>query len=157
MPAPATVGAVATDDAIRSINESFERIAVAARRAGRSAAQQFDAELQPATWAVLREVLRVGRVQPHALAETMSMDRSAISRHLKDLRERGLVQAERDEQDARATWVSLTPEAAARAEAVIGTRRRGLHERLDAWDPDDLERFAELLERFADPVWLRQA
>ncbi len=157
MPAPATVGAVATEDAIRSINESFERIAVAARRAGRSAAQQFDADLQPVTWAVLREVLRAGRVQPHALAETMSMDRSAVSRHLKDLRERGLLQHERDEQDARSTWVSLTPEAAARADAVVLERRLGLRERLDAWDPDDLERFAQLLDRFADPVWLRQA
>ena len=157
MTAPATVGAVATDDAIRSINESFERIAVAARRAGRSAAQQFDADLQPATWAVLREVLRAGRVQPHVLADTMSMDRSAVSRHLKDLRERGLVQTERDEQDARGTWVSLTTEATARAEAVVGERRRSLHDRLAAWDPDELDRFAGLLERFADPVWLRQA
>ena len=155
MTAPATVGAVDTDEAVRSINESFERLAMAARRAGRDAAARFDADLQPATWAVFREVLRGGRVQPHGLASSLSMDKSAVSRHLKELRERDLVAVERDGHDARATWVSATPSAAARAETVLAARRAGLQHWLAAWDAEDLDRFAVLLDRFADPDWLR--
>ncbi|MFD1722058.1 MarR family winged helix-turn-helix transcriptional regulator [Amnibacterium endophyticum] len=147
---------MATDDAIRTIEGSFERIAVAARRAGRSIAQRFDPELQPAAWAVLRELLRGGPMQPHALAAAMSMDRSAISRLLKELRERGLIEAERDEQDGRSQWISVTPAARARAEAVLADRRQRLHEHLSAWDEGDLDRFAVLLDRFADPEWLSE-
>lgn len=156
MTAAATVSGVETGEAIRSINESFERLATAARRAGRSAAAVFDAELQPAAWSVFREVLRSGRVQPHSLAASLSMDRSAVSRHLKELRERGLIEAERDEQDARSTWVRAEPAAAERAEAVLSARRAALQQRLGTWDPADLDRFAVLLDRFADPDWLRE-
>lgn len=148
---------MATDEAIRSIEGSFERIASAARRSGRTIAQRFDADLQPAAWALLRELLRGGPQQPHVLAATLSMDRSAISRLLKDLRERGLVQGERDEQDGRAMWISVTPAAAERAEAVLTERRARLHERLSMWDEGDLDRFALLLDRFADPQWLSEA
>ncbi|WP_375400020.1 MarR family winged helix-turn-helix transcriptional regulator [uncultured Amnibacterium sp.] len=145
-----------TDDAIRSINESFDRLGAAVRRSAREAAEQLHPGLQPAALPLFREVLREGRMQPHVLATRLGMDKGAVSRHLKELREQGLVQAERDETDARAIWISATPDAVQRAEAGWAIRQSALHTRLASWDPDDLDRFAVLLDRFADPEWLRE-
>jgi DNA-binding MarR family transcriptional regulator len=148
----ATVGAVETEDAIRSISESFERLALSARRSMRQAAAELAADLPPSAWAVLREVLRSERVQASTIITTLGMDKSAVSRHLKELRAHGLVDAERDERDARNVWVLPTPLARERAAAIRAGQQERLRALLGTWEPHDLERFAVLLDRFAEPA-----
>jgi len=150
-----TVKAVDTAEAIRSINTSFERLARSARQTARAAAARFDTQLQPASWSVFREVLRTGPVQANALAADLGMDKSAVSRHLKELRGRGLVSARRDERDARVVWLSATPEAAERAAAANEEWSRRLREFLGTWDPQEVESFAVLLARFSEAESLR--
>lgn len=147
-----TVGAVDTDDAIRSISKSFDRIASSARRTIRRAASRLAADLQPAAWPVFREVVRGGRVQATAIVASLGMDKSAVSRHVKELREHGLVDAERDEQDARVVWITPTPVALDRVAEVMAEQQAVLRAAFTGWPPDDLERFAVLLERFSLPT-----
>ncbi len=140
---------VDTEEAIRSITESFERLAVGARHSVRSAAARLSPDLQPAAWPVFREVARTGRIQASAIVSTLGMDKSAVSRHLKELREQGLVEAERDDQDARIVWISPTPLAIRQSAAVFEDRQSRLRSTLTGWSPEDLERFAVLLDRLA--------
>jgi DNA-binding MarR family transcriptional regulator len=145
-------GSVSTDDAVRSVNDSLERLATAARHASRRAASRFEVDLQPAAWSVFREVLRGGRVQPNTVAADLGMDKSAVSRHLKELRTRGMVSADRDERDARVVWISATPRAVVQAAAANeewNARLRGL---LGRWNPEEAEAFAVLLARFSEAV-----
>ncbi|WP_375387545.1 MarR family winged helix-turn-helix transcriptional regulator [uncultured Amnibacterium sp.] len=141
-----------TDAAIRSVDESFERIAVGARRSIRRAAGELAADLPPSAWPVLREVLRAGRVQAGTIIGSLGMDKSAVSRHLKELREHGLVDAERDEHDGRSIWIRPTPLAIERSATILAGQQDRLRDLLEAWEPGDLERFADLLHRFAELV-----
>lgn len=144
-----TVAAMDTDVAIRSISESFDRIATGARRTIRAATAQLSDGLQPAAWPVFREVVRAERIQASTIVTTLGMDKSAVSRHLKELREHGLVDAERDEHDARAFWISPTPAALARLATVVDAQQGLVRDELETWEREDVERFAELLARFA--------
>ena len=148
----ATVGAVDTDEAIRSINDSFERLVLGARRYARRASGELAQDLPPAAWPVFREVLRCERVQAGAIVHALGMDKSAVSRHIKDLREHGLLDAERDEHDARAWWLTVTPEAQARMASIVAGQQERLRGQLASWAPEDLERFAVLLDRFSTPA-----
>ena len=145
----ATVAGVETDEAIRTISESFDRIATGARRSVRASATELAEGLQPAAWPVFREVVRAERIQASTIIATLGMDKSAVSRHLKELREHGLVDAERDDHDARVFWISPTPLALARLAVVVETQQARLREGLDTWEPEDVERFARLLARFS--------
>lgn len=147
----ATVGAVDTDDAIRSINESFDRLASGARRTVRRAAARLAGDLQPAAWPVFREVVRGERVQASAIVAALGMDKSAVSRHIRELREHGLVDAERDERDARIVWITPTPLALTKVAEVMADQQARLRATLASWSEPDLERFALLLERFSLP------
>ena len=144
-----TVSAVETDDAIRTIIESFDRIFVGVRRTVRIAVAALGPDVQPAAWPVFREVVRAERVQATTLVTTLGMDKSAVSRHIKELRELGLVEAVRDADDARVVWVSPSAAGRVRIAEVFAGQQRRLRAQLEPWPEDDVARFAELLARFS--------
>ncbi len=148
----ASVSTMATEEAIRSIGDSFDGIAIGVRRSVRIAAAELGTDIQPAAWAVFREVVRTGRVQANTIVGQLGMDKSAVSRHLKELRERGLVDAQRDEDDARAVWISPTPAALERFAHIVRLQQGRLGGALADWPAEDVERFARLLERFSHAV-----
>lgn len=145
----ATVADMDADEAIRAISESFDRLATGARRTVRASATQLADGLQPAAWPVFREVVRAERIQASTIVGLLGMDKSAVSRHLKELRELGLVDTRRDDQDARVMWLTATPLARTRLAAVIETQQGRIREALGTWEPEDVERFARLLARFS--------
>ena len=145
----ATVGAVDSEAAIRSINDSFERLAIGARRSIRSAAAMLAPDLQPAAWPVFGRIIRAERIQASTIVSSLGMDKSAVSRHVKELRALGLVDVERDEHDARVLWITPTPLALGRAATVLEDQRTKLRGALETWSAADVERFAELLDRFS--------
>jgi DNA-binding MarR family transcriptional regulator len=135
--------------------ESMERSVWSLFRAARGfagAAPGGFGDLQPAGWGVLRHVLVAAPVQPGAIAEAVGMDKSAVSRQLKALRDLGLVSMRRDDDDARVVLVEPTAEARHRARAVSETVRRGYARAVADWEPDEIERFAADLARFTAAV-----
>jgi len=92
---------------------------------------------------------RHGPVRISDLATELNLDISTVSRQLKALAERGLVQKAVDEEDARASRVELT-DAGRTALTALRRRRHELLERaLASWD---LERRGALVELLGDLV-----
>jgi DNA-binding MarR family transcriptional regulator len=86
------------------------------RRATRALTQLYDdlmapSELRVTQFSLLRTLLRSGRSTLSDLAETLLLDRTALSRTLDPLAERGFVAIEAG-RDARTREVSLTPAGA---------------------------------------------
>lgn len=84
------------------------------RKASRRISQMYDRELAPHDLTVTQFGLLVQlRARPGvavgALAESMVMDATTVSRNLRPLERRGLVAAEADRDDGRVRKLKLTP------------------------------------------------
>jgi DNA-binding MarR family transcriptional regulator len=108
----------------------------------------FHAGLQPGAFAVARWLRTAGPSPAGGIATGLLMDKSSVSRHLRVLREEGLVSDEPDPADRRSTIVSLTPLAEERLAQVRRSTRGRLQNRLDAWDTAEVEQLAAVLHRF---------
>lgn len=139
---------------IQSIEQSFGSLFRFVKANMHASAAQLDPELQPAAWSVLRHLLRESPVTGGALASALGVDKSVVSRQLKDLREKGFVETTPSAEDARVSLVAPTALAIEKAGAIFEQARNRYTDFLDTWSPEDLAEFARLLERFshiADP------
>lgn len=92
--------------------------------------------------ALLREPLRLS-----ALAEVLELDASTVSRQVRHLEDRGLLERAGDPDDGRASRVSLSPEGRHRLETGGRRRRELIAALLDDWPEADREQLRDLLTR----------
>ena len=83
------------------------------------------------------------------LAGLLGLELSTVSRRVKVLEDRGLVEREVSPTDRRTSLLRLTPEGRQLFEALSSSWREMLTEVLADWDPVSVEVFAELFDRFA--------
>ena len=86
------------------------------------------------------------------LAELLGLEISTVSRRVKALEDRGLVERESSPTDRRASLLRLTPDGRELFEKLSTSWREMLAEVLEDWDPFSIEIFAELFGRFADAL-----
>lgn len=94
------------------------------RKAVRRVSQLYDTALAPCglratQWSILIHVGRAGRPTQAQLAESLSLDRSALAHNLKPLERDGLIESIRDERDRRSRLVMLTPAGRAKVEESL--------------------------------------
>jgi DNA-binding MarR family transcriptional regulator len=87
------------------------------------------------------------RVRMSELAKLVGTTPPTVTKLIKDLEGKGLIDRTPDEQDGRASIVSLTEEGRRIAEAITGARLEALRQVMDDWSDDDLERLTVLFER----------
>lgn len=141
---------------IDALEVAFSRLGpiVKARMLGN--ATSIHPELRPAGWHVLRVVLHGAKgvpEEPVTVGEIIAvtgMDKSVVSRQLRDLKEWGLVTVTRSEEDARMFVVTPTPLAKERKRAAAKQQREDYRRFLSSWEREDVERLTELLMRLAD-------
>lgn len=142
------------DEIIESIEQSFARLFTVVKASLREAAAVLGPDVQPAAWTVLRYVVRAAPTQPGPIAVATGMDKSAVSRQLRELRERGLITVEPSTSDARAMLVRPTEDGSRRVASVRDEWSRRFRELLGTWSEDELTTFAVLLDRFTvDGPW----
>lgn len=107
-------------------------------------------ELQPAGYKILAALVHIGPCQAGVLAETLSTDKSVMSRQVRCMQEYGLIESRVDEHDARARVIAATAEAAARVEHARAQNTRLFRDELRSWPADDLVRFASMVERICE-------
>jgi DNA-binding MarR family transcriptional regulator len=89
-----------------------------------------------------------GTVTVSELAELLNLELSTVSRRVRVLEERQLVERAPG-TDRRMSYLRLTPEGARMFSALEKGWRLMLSEVVAEWDPADVARFAELFTRFA--------
>jgi len=138
-------------EALAEVEEQMMRLAAYVRGAVREAATHIDPALQPFGLKILRMLRRCGPTHASALAESMEVDRSVISRQARLLEELGLLELAADPADGRARFLAATPLAIEKMSAVPGGDKSFIHARLAGWPEADLHEFARFLERLNSP------
>lgn len=95
---------------------------------------------------------RLGLVGPCTVSELaggLGLELSTVSRRVKALEARGLVERRTDDHDRRISHLDLSPSGRAMFDALSAGWRDMLGEALAGWDPADLVTFATLFARFA--------
>ena len=82
------------------------------------------------------------------LAELFRLDVSTVNRQIGALRRKGLVERIADPAGGVAQLLRPTRKGLARLRADRATRHRQIGQVLETWDPEDVDRFQELLARF---------
>ena len=105
-------------------------------------------ELQPASYLLLAHLVEQGARRASTIAETLCIDKGALSRQLHHLGELGLVDRNPDPDDGRATLVSASADAVRRLDDVAKESRQWFDQRLGDWSDDEIADFARDLARY---------
>lgn len=105
-------------------------------------------ELDYSLLPVLRVLCEGGPARHTVLAERLLLDASTVSRKIRQLEERSLVQVSPDAADGRARQVELLPTGVAALEQLLDRRRDVIADVLVRWPEDDRARLHALLDRF---------
>lgn len=97
---------------------------------------------------LLKTLVALGPTRSSALAAAIHSDPSTVSRQVAALVRDGLVERRADQDDGRASVLAATPAGLSLLEEQRRRMGISLARVVKDWDPDDLDRFVELLERF---------
>jgi DNA-binding MarR family transcriptional regulator len=134
-----------------SVLLDLERIVVASVAVTARALADVAPELTLVQWRVLVLVDRPGGIPVGSIAAALGTKIASASRLVGRLRQRGLVETRRSEDDARVVLVSMTAQGLDLRNRVVDRRRRELHAaiadaRLTPAAAPLLERMATVLE-----------
>lgn len=140
------------DDAVNTaaLLDDEEQMSVLAghiRLGMRNAALKIDPTLAPFGLKLLRLLAKSGPTPSSEVAEALFVDRSAVSRQVRQLEELGLIELHVDPEDGRARFLKLTPLAETKLAQVRQTDEVLIHKRLSTWPTPDLQQFAGYIAR----------
>jgi DNA-binding MarR family transcriptional regulator len=151
-PTAPTAARTATDDEIASVEEQLRRLFVRVRMVWKEAAAAVHPDLQPVGYKILSAIVHRGRLHAGAIAETLGIDKSVVSRQVKHLEALGLAQVVPDPEDGRARFVEATPTAITSVEQKRSRMQQKLYAQLRTWPGDDVDTLATLLGRLSNDV-----
>lgn len=122
------------------------------RRVIHERARAVHEDLQPSAYLLLAWLAEEGPVRASAVAESLGIDKGAISRQLHHLVDLGLVTREPDPADGRATLVTASDDAVRRMADVAAHRRKWMDEQLGDWSAAELGDFVDTLARYNDAL-----
>ncbi|MFD4421107.1 MarR family winged helix-turn-helix transcriptional regulator [Agromyces sp. NPDC058484] len=149
---PSSDTRTATDDEIAAVEEQLRLLFVRVRAVWKEAAAAVHPDLQPVGYKILSAVVHRGRMHAGAIAEALVIDKSVVSRQIKQLEALGLARSVADPDDRRARFIEATPAAI----GIIGRKgsrmQRQLYARLRTWPGADVDELARLLGRLTAEV-----
>jgi DNA-binding MarR family transcriptional regulator len=129
------------------------QLRVAVWRAARRMRHVSDVEISPSLHAALGTVERHGPITAGQLAKHEHVRKPTMTRTIRELVDRGLIERLPDPLDGRVTWLKVTPTGKA---LILHARRRTdvfltkRLQRLSAEERETLQRAAEILEQLAE-------
>lgn len=133
--------------------EVAAQLRVAVWRAARRMRRVSDVEISPTLHSALGSVEAHGPITAGKLANHEHVQKPTMTRTIRELVDRGLIERLPDPLDGRVTWLKVTPagktllQNARRRTDVFLTKRL---QRLSPEERDTLQRAAEILERLAE-------
>ncbi|MFJ2767593.1 MarR family winged helix-turn-helix transcriptional regulator [Streptomyces sp. NPDC087300] len=135
------------------------QVAVFARRAEQTrlgGVGQVRNSMDRAAYLLLNRLDKEGPMGVKALAASMGIDSSTVTRQVAPLVDTGLVKRTSHPEDGRAVVLQLSPRGQARLDEVRSSRRELMAELTQDWDPAERESFCALLTRFNSALSARQ-
>jgi DNA-binding MarR family transcriptional regulator len=130
-----------------------EAVLITLMQLGRRMRQRHQLDsVDPAAMPVLHMLRCCGRIRVTDLAGRLHLDASTVSRHVRQLEERGLIERTSDPADGRASQVALLPQGEKSLDAAMERRRADIAQVLAGWPASDRARLGELMSRFADDL-----
>ncbi|MEU2896076.1 MarR family transcriptional regulator [Streptomyces sp. NPDC006967] len=151
---PTAVGDTGLLDTLQHEVALFARRAEQTRLGGVS---QVRNSMDRAAYLLLNRLDKEGPMGVKALAASMGIDSSTVTRQVAPLVDTGLVKRTSHPEDGRAVVLQLSPRGQARLEEVRSSRRRLMAELTDDWEPEEREAFCTLLTRFNGALSSRMA
>lgn len=111
-------------------------------------AARFDSSMQPAAFLIIRWLFSFGSTSAAHLADSTAMDRSSVSRLVKQLENLGYVKREVDPNDRRGILLSLTELGRTNTIDALKEKESTFYERISNWDNDQLTDFIAMLRLF---------
>jgi len=145
-----STAAIGVAEAILEVEEQMSTLGHHIRAKAKRAALLIDPALPPFGLKLLRLLARLGPTHASVAADILDVDRSIISRHVKQLEELGLIELRVDEKDGRARFLVVTPSALERLTAAVGTGQTLMHDALEGWAEADLHQLAGYIKRLND-------
>ncbi|MFC4455886.1 MarR family transcriptional regulator [Deinococcus sonorensis] len=106
-----------------------------------------DFELTRPQYSVLRLLLEQGPLTAQAISAQMGVTPANLTGPIDRLEAAGLLQRQRDDQDRRCVYLSLTQEGRARAEQVVPDLRQLVQQLFRALNPQELDALNHALGR----------
>ena len=106
----------------------------------------------PGAFPVLHHLAAAGSSRQGPLAESLGLDASTVSRHVRALAQDGLVRAERDPDDGRATVLAVTGAGMQSLADRLQAHRRTLQEATAGFTPHERRELVRLLQKLADAL-----
>lgn len=135
-------------------------VALFARRAEQTrlgGVGQVRNSMDRAAYLLLNRLDKEGPMGVKALAASMGIDSSTVTRQVAPLVDTGLVKRTSHPEDGRAVVLQLSPRGVARLEEVRSSRRQLMAELTRDWAPEEREVFCALLTRFNGALSARTA
>jgi DNA-binding MarR family transcriptional regulator len=104
-----------------------------------------DDDIDPAAIPLLFTLQCSGPVRLSDLAGRTRLDASTVSRHARQLEERGFLSRSEDPDDRRASRVTLSPDGERALAEAMERRRNRIRDTLSTWDDADRESLKTLL------------
>ncbi|HSE09569.1 MAG TPA: MarR family transcriptional regulator [Nocardioidaceae bacterium] len=130
-----------------------EAVMVTLARLGRRMRQRMPGEdLDFSAILLMKALLQGGPMRLSTLAAALDVDASTVSRQVRHLEDRGLLERTCDPDDGRASRIALSTEGRTRLEAGAQRRRALVGGLLESWPPEDRERLRTLLNRLLEEL-----
>ncbi|CAH1205256.1 MULTISPECIES: MarR family transcriptional regulator [unclassified Paenibacillus] len=131
-----------------ALGEQIQALISASHALHVQTAARFDAALQPAAFHLIRWLYSHGRASAAALAEATAMDRSSVSRLIKQLEQAGYVSREVSPEDRRGVLLSLTEQGRQQTIEALKEKEDAFYGRISHWDDQRLTDFTQMLREF---------
>lgn len=135
-------------EALRALEHEIGVLHRRIRRVISQRAQMVHPDLNATAYYLLAALTTMGPCRASALAELFELDKGAVSRLVHQLESLDLVARSPDPEDGRASILEATELAHQRLDEVSAERRRHLAEKLESWQPGELEQLLESLGRY---------
>ncbi|SEG43249.1 transcriptional regulator, MarR family [Actinacidiphila yanglinensis] len=128
--------------------ETIQRELTAFARRARATAARMHPELSLVAYTILAHLEEQQGCRATDLAAHYLLDKSTVSRQVAALERDGFLERRTDPTDHRVQVLHLAPRGVRSLAAARVRRQETFKERLAAWDPADLARFADYLVRY---------
>ncbi len=128
--------------------DTIQRELTAFARRARATAARMHPELSLVSYTILAHLEEQQGCRATDLAAHYLLDKSTVSRQVAALEQSGFLERRVDPTDHRVQVLHLAPRGIESLAAARIRRQETFKERLAAWDPEDLARFAEYLVRY---------